>query len=250
MNIAFLSSLGANLRITDDDLLPSPALRPTFDIHHNLPPPSPLTSAIMTDDELSPISADGERDPLDGIPPLVTETATGEDDVVAALKLVADSVAQQRNVAARVLIFHPLNLAIFTILMGVFMQYLYSPDNFGRMLTTATGLIMMALVAVRQVTSGYIFAAEEINKGWLGEDQILVSKFGSDIIAALVLGWEKGEGRGNRRKKWGKGIVRAWTVKMRYRGKGVGTELLEEAVRETQKRGGEELVFADDHASK
>jgi GNAT superfamily N-acetyltransferase len=212
-----------------------------------------MASAIMAHDEVqngNDVSADENQDLLEGIPPLTTEIATGDDDIVAALKLVADSVAQQRNVAARVLIFHPLNVAIFTVLFSMLMQYLYKPGNFGKMLTTATGLIMMALVLVRQSTSGYIFAAEEINKSWLGEDQILISRFGETVIGALVLGWEKGEGRGNRRKSRGKGVVRAWTVKLRYRGKGVGTELLEEAVKETQKRGGEEIVFADDHASK
>lgn len=193
---------------------------------------------------------EGENDPLDGVPPLTTELATEEADIIAALKLVADSVAQQRNVAARVLLFHPLNVVVFTVLFSIIMQYLYKPGNFGKMLTTATGVVMMALVSVRQLTSGYIFAAEEINKGWLSDDQILISKFGEDVIGALVFGWEKGEGRGNRRKSRGKGVVRAWTVKLRYRGKGVGTELLEQAVQETRKRGGDDLVFSDDHASK
>ncbi|KIW01840.1 uncharacterized protein PV09_06690 [Verruconis gallopava] len=254
---AFLSSLSANLRIADDDLFPSPGntpvLRPTiYDIPHNLPPLSPLANTVMTDhdaDDTSSAAGSQQHDPLQGVPPLTTETATSEEDVVAALKLVADSLAQQRNVAARVLIFHPLNIVVFTTLLSVVMQYLYQPGNITKMLTTASGIIMAALVLVRQMTSGYIFAAEAIGKSWLDDDQILITKFGDSVIAALVLGWEKGEGRGNRRKKWGRGVVRAWTVKLRYRGKGVGTELLEEAVRETQRRGGEEIVFADDHAN-
>ena len=95
---------------------------------------------------------------------------------------------------------------------------------------TTTGFVILTIAFVRQMTIGYLFAAEDLGKMWLVDDQILVSKFGGVIIGALVLGWERGEGRGNRRKKWGKGIIRAWTVKERFRGKGVGTELLQDAM--------------------
>jgi GNAT superfamily N-acetyltransferase len=38
-------------------------------------------------------------------------------------------------------------------------------------------------------------------------------------------------------------------VRLRYRGKGVGAALLEDAVKEARKKGAESLEFAEDHAS-
>jgi ribosomal protein S18 acetylase RimI-like enzyme len=129
------------------------------------------------------------------------------------------------------------------------MHFTFKPGNYSKAALTASGLILLTCAFVRQATLGYLFAAEDFSKMWLVDDQILVSKLQGVVIGALVYGWEKGEGRGNRRKKWGKGVVRAWTVKKDYRCNGVGTELLKDAVRETARRGGEEIVFAEDHAS-
>ena len=180
---------------------------------------------------------------------LSTEIATSNDDIVAALKLVSESVSQQRTIAARTIALHPLSVGIFTTTISALMHFMFKPGMYGRFALTATGLVILTCAFVRQVTMNYASAAEDFSMMWLVDDQILVSKFGGAVIGALVFGWEKGEGRGNRRKKWGKGVVRAWTVKQKYRGKGVGTELLEDAVRETAKRGGDEIVFAEDHAS-
>ena len=81
----------------------------------------------------------------------------------------------------------------------------------------------------------------------------MVVRWGEEVIGALVLGWadevgggRRGKGRG---KKCGRGVVRAWTVRLKYRGKGVGEGLLEEAVRVCMERGAEGVEFADDHAS-
>ncbi|KAF2458873.1 hypothetical protein BDY21DRAFT_339108 [Lineolata rhizophorae] len=47
-----------------------------------------------------------------------------------------------------------------------------------------------------------------------------------------------------------RGEIRAWTVKMKYRGNGLGTGLLEEAVKFAQQRPGCDGVgFAVDHAN-
>lgn len=188
--------------------------------------------------------------PLDSIPPLTYEIADDQDDLIEGLKLVADSVAQQRQTSSRILIFHPVNMAVYIGFMAVLTQYFYNTaSDLPLLFTTAAGITMGFLVTVRWLTQGYLNAAEEINWDWLADDQILIAKFGDDIIGALVLRWEKGEGRGNKKKK-GRGVIRAWTTKLRYRGKGVGAGLLEDAVKAVEKRGGDEIVFADDHASK
>ncbi|KAE9968190.1 hypothetical protein BLS_005973 [Venturia inaequalis] len=258
---AFLSSLGANLRISDDELLlpsplNSPALHAFSDWNNHLPPPSPLAFASMpSDDTLSDTDShlqaqdDIAEDPLDSIPPLTYEVADDEDDLIEGLKLVADSVAQQRQTSSRILIFHPLNMALYIAFMAVLTQYFYeTASDLPLLFTTASGITMGFLVTVRWLTQGYLNAAEEINWDWLADDQVLISKFGDEIIGALVLRWEKGEGRGNKKKK-GRGVIRAWTIKLRYRGKGVGAGLLEDAVNAVEKRGGDEIVFADDHAN-
>ncbi|KAI4185234.1 MAG: hypothetical protein L6R41_004249 [Letrouitia leprolyta] len=78
------------------------------------------------------------------------------------------------------------------------------------------------------------------------ENIVLVTKWGdSEIIGALVM-------RVFKRER--KAVIRAWTVKMRYRGNGVGRVLLEEAVRASVQRGcvavgGKGVEFEGAHAS-
>lgn len=131
----------------------------------------------------------------------------------------------------------------------------------GIVATTCAGVTMVCLVGIRGITSGYLNAAEELTWKWAenedGErDVIIGSKFGEEIIGAVVLRLEKnGTGKKGKRngngKPGGKGVVRAWTVRIRYRGKGVGTELLEEAVRVTREKlgGSAEIGFAREHAN-
>lgn len=118
---------------------------------------------------------------------------------------------------------------------------------------------MACLVAIRSVTAGYVFHAEELTWDWTknddgDEDIIIGSRFGEEIIGATILRLER-NGNGKKKKSsgktGGKGVVRAWTVRVRYRGKGVGTELLEEAVSVTRERLGNsaEIGFAAEHAN-
>ena len=64
-------------------------------------------------------------DPLVDVPPLTTYVADSDSDKIAALKLVADSIAQQRQAASRVLVSHPLNVAVFGIVLAVVGKWLY-----------------------------------------------------------------------------------------------------------------------------
>ena len=190
--------------------------------------------------------------PTNELPQLSTFTAASEDDRIDGLNLIADSVAQQRQVASKMMIFHPVNLAALGVIMAVVAQYMLRTHGdyfvFG---TTAGGITMAFLIAIRWLTGGYIGLAEEVGAEWLGDDRVIVAKWGDDIIGSLVLGWADGDAakkRGRRRR--GKAIVRGWTVKLKYRGKGVGEGLLEEAVKVAGERGADGIVFAADHASK
>lgn len=253
--IAFLTSLSANLRIDPD--LPSPLGTPNSfrggNSHFPLPPPSPLhfsalsssynprlplaeTEIMSTNPETHPQPVRGVTDEL---PTLSTYTAETEDDRIEGLRLIADSVAQQRQVASKMLVFHPLNIAVYIAVLGIFYQYLWkTPDDMLVFLTTAGGITMAYLVAIRMATGGYLGLAERINWEWLGDDRLVVVKWGEDIIGALVLGWADDEVRKkNARRRRGKAVVRAWTVKLKYRGKGVGEGLLEEAVKVAERGG-------------
>lgn len=172
--------------------------------------------------------------------------------MTAALKLVADSVAQMRQTASRALIFHPLNLALYIAFMSAVSRYIYKDSSdAGVLFTTLAGITMAALVSVRWLTSGYIYLAEDFSRNapaFLQNADVLVTKFGDEVIGAVVIGWVPADSRGKRRKGWN-GEVRGWAVRLRYRGKGVGTALLEDAVQEARKKGVESVGFADDHAS-
>jgi GNAT superfamily N-acetyltransferase len=264
---AFLTSLSANLQIDPD--LPSPLATPLFrssNHHYPLPPPSPLSfsTAAAHTSYLSLSEADimslntpaqeAPKSPTDGLPELNTLTAETEEDREDGLRLVADSVAQQRQLASKILIFHPVNLAAFFAVLAIVTQYIWTwKHDLLFVGTTLGGLVMMALVAVRSAVGGYLTCAEEINWDWLGEDRLLIVKWGEEVIGALVLGWadnsESAKKRGTRRKR-GQAIVRGWSVRLRYRGKGIGESLLEEAVKIAGEKGADGIVFDRNHASK
>ncbi|KAF2739065.1 hypothetical protein EJ04DRAFT_9343 [Polyplosphaeria fusca] len=262
---AFLTSLSANLRIDPD--LPSPlgtpnSFRPGL---YPLPPPSPLHFSTTTssynpypspaETEImfaSPAQAPPEN-PTDSLPQLTYYTAESEDDRVDGLHLVADSVAQQRQMTSKMLIFHPFNVAGFVLVCAILAQYMWKSGSVDDLLilgTTIGGITMAYLVAVRMASGGYLTLAEKINWDWLGDDRLILVKWGEDVIGALVLGWaDEATKKKNPRRRRGKAVVRAWTVKLKYRGKGVGEGLLEEAVKVAGERGADGIVFDEEHAN-
>ncbi|KAL9118602.1 MAG: hypothetical protein Q9187_004849 [Circinaria calcarea] len=105
-------------------------------------------------------------------------------------------------------------------------QYFYTgPSSLALIGTTSFGIIMTLLISVRWLAGPYLELAEKIGWKWLGESEVLVTKFGEGIIGTVVFEVKR---EGRKRKK---GVLRAWTVRMRERGRGVGRGLLEEVVR-------------------
>lgn len=148
--------------------------------------------------------------------------------------------------------------------MAVTYEYLYKPnEDLGKAATTIVGLTMIMLALVRMLGAGYLAAAESLNWDFLRkgrdesdteEDLLIGSIYGTDMIGALVLrieGSKKRGGGGRVKSGTGKGVIRAWTTRYRYRNKGVGTGLLEEAVRISREKAGRdvEVGFAVDHAN-
>ncbi|WDK21512.1 acetyltransferase [Colletotrichum graminicola] len=220
----------------------------------------------------SPLATSHTLEPLDDIPPLSLEVLSTREDKAEALRLVADSIAQQRQQASSALVFHPVPLAGLALALAVAYQYSYGRQrDIGMALTLLSGIIMSYLLAIRWVTSGYLPLAEQISWSFIRphpdassdeEDLVLGTRFGSEIIGALVLHLEPAiplaatTFSSKRRNKagsfrGGKGIIRAWTTKIRYRGKGVGTDMLDEAVRIARERCGKdaEVGFALEHAN-
>lgn len=232
-----------------------------------LPPPSPSplgTSEVYTEDAVVE-----SKNPLDSIPDLTTRPAVSEDDKVEALHLLADSVAQQRQVASSAIMYHPLTLSTFVLCFGLVYQYLYKGERSDWMLigTTTAGILMAILVSIRWLTGGYIEEAENIGTWkWLSKgrethdslavgdaDEILLTRFGDEVIGTVIIRGEReapagGSPRKPRRNTPTTGVIRGWTVKRRYRRKGVGQGLLEEAVKLCQINGWNGPEFAADHA--
>ncbi|KAH9820881.1 Acetyltransferase (GNAT) family [Teratosphaeria destructans] len=218
----------------------------------SLPPPSPLSHAVdsvMGDDEQldAPVPP---ADPLEGVPELTTYKPTDTEERIDALNLVADSIAQQRQTANNHLISHPLNLAAVVAVVAIAARYMWDTyHDYYYTGMTGVGLVMVFFASLRYATKDYLFAAEDITWDWLGDGEIIITKFGREVIGALVIDWVSGESRQKRKRAW-RGEIKGWTVKLRYRQKGVGTALLEEGIREAKQKGAETIEFAEDHASK
>lgn len=220
----------------------------------------------------SPLANSQTLDPLDDIPPLSLEVLSSREDKASALHLIADSIAQQRQAASFALVSHPVPLAGLVLALGAAYQFSYGrTGDLGTALTLFSGVVMTYLLAVRYATSGYIPLAEAVSWSFIRpagdasspdeEDLVLGARFGDEVIASLVLRLEPAVpvavagATGRRRNKasfrGGKGLIRAWTTKLRFRGKGVGADLLHEAVRITRERCGRdaEVGFALEHAN-
>ncbi|KIW20992.1 hypothetical protein PV08_01571 [Exophiala spinifera] len=273
---AFFNTLRANL-VLDPDLIP-PSLPTTPDVLRpttmsssggGLPPPSPSPLGTGEVYAYAEDAAVESKNPLDSIPDLTTRPAVSEDDQVEALHLLADSVAQQRQVASSAIMYHPLTLGTFVLCFGLVYQYLYKGQRSDWMLigTTSAGTIMAILVSIRWLTGGYIDEAENIGTWkWLNKgrqandglavgdaDEILLTRFGDEVIGTVIVRGERETpaGGGPRKPRKGApttGVIRGWTVKRRYRRKGVGQGLLEEAVKLCQTKGWNGPEFAADHA--
>ena len=255
---AFLTSLRTNLQLNDCDL-PSPYSTPeamrasTSSLAE--PTASPAVDAV-DGEVVEPTAAtnDENQDPLADVPPLSSFITQDADEKTAALKLIADSVAQMRQTASRSLIVHPLNSGLYLAFCAVLVQYMRSMDNkFSDpwlIITTLAGTTMTYLLTVRVFSGGYMEEAEKVKETLIRDADVFVTKFGDEVIGTCVVAYTPSpDEKKGKKRRGGKSTIRAWTVRMRYRGRGVGTALLEDAVAEARKRGAEDVDFADEHPS-
>lgn len=173
--------------------------------------------------------------------------------------------------AARSLVFHPLCLTLlFTAWAGVSRwAYVPSSGDPSLALLLSCGVAMVYLTAIRYSTEGYVKLAENMRWSWLEGpesiegDLVIGARYGGALIGALILRLEPrfspassiGGKRRNRSRsvsfRGGKGVIRAWTTRLRYRGKGIGRDLLDGAIRIVKDRCGKdaEVGFAQEHAN-
>ncbi|KAI9761017.1 MAG: SMK killer toxin resistance protein [Chaenotheca gracillima] len=206
------------------------------------------------------MSSSSPKDQVQDLPSLTTTRATRED-LPEALHLVADSVAQQRQFAARSIILNPLSISIWIVFVAALYQYC---DSFASFILTATGSTMSLLITVRWACRGYIEEAEKIGERWLVSEQdeeaakasktsenvLLVTKWGEEMVGVLIMRLVAGATT-KKQKKEAQAVIRAWTVKLRYRHKGLGRDLLDEASRIASEKFGEDVAmsFAPEHAN-
>ncbi|RYO75667.1 hypothetical protein DL766_003810 [Monosporascus sp. MC13-8B] len=247
----FFTFLRANL-VVNPSPMSTPYLGPAS--ARTMPPPSPSLLVTM----------ESPSDPVpDDLPPLSVSILDGKSDKVDALKLVADSIAEQRQSASRHMVFHPYLLAILALALGIAYEISWRiKRDLGMALVLHSGVIMTYLLAIRYFTGRYVQVAEGVKWSWMlsgdrEEDTVIGVRFGSDLIGALVLRLEPNPSNLGKKRarqsllRGGRGVIRAWTVKLKYRHKGVGTDLLHEAVKVTRERCGKdaEVGFVKEHAN-
>lgn len=196
----------------------------------------------------------------DELPPLAFAVAAAEDDKRDALCLVADSIAQQRQTASLAVIFHP--VCFVALAVACSFTWRHNARDTGTALTAVSGLAIAYLAAVRLFTSRYVTLAEDFRwRAFLAapdgrEDLVVTARFGGELIGALVLRLEAPGGPQQQRRPrsslaGGRGVIRAWTTKLRYRGKGVGADLLRFAVMAARSACGDDadVAFDPHHAN-
>ncbi|MCJ1391806.1 hypothetical protein MMC18_004673 [Xylographa bjoerkii] len=245
---AFLSTLRQNLALTTSLLPPdSPTTTastmsspPSLHSSTTLPPPSPLSASPLTphsstssESPSSTPSTTPLTTPTDALPPLTTVPATTAPHKHAALRLLADALAQRRQLAAALVIRSAPFAALAALALGILFQTMYTGRASLPLIgTTFAGVAMALLVAVRWLAGGYLALAERVGWDWLGEDEVWVTLWGTEeeVVGAVVVRTER---EGKRRRR---GVVRGWTVRLRERGRGVGRGLLEVVARVGRER--------------
>ncbi|KAI9171080.1 hypothetical protein HJFPF1_00559 [Paramyrothecium foliicola] len=255
---AFFTFLRANLVLNPSAMSSNPST-PQLDPWTSPSEPLPSASSPLAEEPL--VS-------MDDIPPLYLEALESQEEKAEGLHLVADSVAQMSQQTARTLVFHPICVAALVAALTSVYRFAYqSHRDLGTAIVLFCGVTASYLVAIRLFASRYIGLAEKMHYSWLRsddgvEDIVIGARFNNTIVGALVLRLKrpsppptpvgkKRNHRGAGPKLGGQGVIRAWTTKLRYRGQGVGRDLLIEAVRVTKERCGKdaEVGFAKEHAN-
>lgn len=202
--------------------------------------------------------------PLEDIPELSLDTLRTEDEQQEGLKLLAETVAGMRTPATVTVMSHPSCLVPFSTFLSIIYYTRYTiPGHFKLTACYTYGSVILYIFLIWCLAYPYKRFAKDINRAWLDEEgpnrDIVVGARGKDKklagVLVLRLSPKLAPASGRRRTrslsfKGGRGLIRAWAVRRKCRGRGVGKELLQEAVRITRERCGREadVGFVQDHA--
>ncbi|KAJ4164950.1 hypothetical protein LMH87_006603 [Akanthomyces muscarius] len=270
---AFFTFLRANLALSSS-MIASPASTPQLDpfsppassnpLEVTAPAPAAAPTTIPSKPASSSSGAALELVPLEDIPELSLDPLRTEDEQKEGLKLLADTVAGMRTPATVTVMSHPSCLVPFTTFLSIIYYTRYTiPGHFKVTACCTYGSVIVYIFLIWCMARPYKTFAKDINRAWLDEEgpnrDIMVGARGKDnkLAGVLVLRLSpKLVPTGGRRRtrslsfKGGRGLIRAWAVRRKCRGRGVGKELLQEAVRITRERCGKDadVGFVQDHA--
>ncbi len=176
------------------------------------------------------------------IPELTYTVAETSEEKRDALRLVADTIAQQRQVASSTIIFYPAVLGPFVALLAG-LVYRSGSDWVGAVILVS-GVIVAYLASIQYYTYSYLQRAEKFN--WRSfitpsadkpneQDTVMYARYGDNIIATLVLRLDKATKASSKTTSQPRGNgstaqIRAWATRLRYRGTGIGGDMLRDAV--------------------
>lgn len=202
--------------------------------------------------------------PLDDIPELSLDTLQTETEQEEGLKLLADTVSGMRMPAAVSVISHPSCVVPLTTFLSLIYYSRYAiPGHFKVTACYTYGSVIVYAFLIWLIAYPYKNYAKDINRAWFDEEgpnrDIMVGARTKDKklagIVVLRLSPKLVPAGGRRRTrslsfKGGRGVIRAWAVRRKARGNGVGNKLLQAAVRITKERCGKEaeVGFVQDHA--
>lgn len=187
-----------------------------------------------------------DPDSLDRIPELTFSPPKTPEDRIAGLKLVADILSQQRSTASKALIYNPVTLAIWVALVALVFPWVYRNPATDKpnLAIMVIGMIMFVLACIRYLVKPYQDLAEQINWSWLGDDEMVIAKYGGTVIGSCVYRVEGSNGKKNSSSRFL--LIRAWTTRPRERARGIGRGVLEKLVDVAKQKNCQSIEFAPD----
>ncbi|KAJ5550587.1 Acyl-CoA N-acyltransferase [Penicillium sp. DV-2018c] len=228
----------------------------------------------------SPVMKEADWKRFKAFPPCL-HLATEDFEIMAALKLIAASVAEQRQQAAKHLISHTLFLVPIAVIVLWANKKIYEdPSSWLYTIVQSATALSTVLLILKRLVDGYLDEAARVGTiKWLygnypgiettrdneqtdpaftsenGTTFVLVYRFKMRIIGVLVMSTVSRDDQSGTyasarptAKKY-EAFIRAWTVESAFRGHGVGGELLNQAVKMCHPKGWQGPRFANAHAN-
>ncbi|KAJ5118373.1 hypothetical protein N7448_010081 [Penicillium atrosanguineum] len=221
-------SQGCTVATAVRDTRPEPTLRKSTDASTQAQLPEPVTKFWRSEDESNHPEAwtpDGAQnfvaakwtDPLPSTDPNETTTyiARTDEDLIPALRLISDSVAQQRQLAARSLLLHPVCwLPIIASIPYLIVERAHDSSDWLFILITIACIMTTVMTVIKIIVRRYLDEAEKVGRwSWLyghrwiktrlgnlcraekagrysrdeRDDYVFITRLGKDIIGAVVL---------------------------------------------------------------